>query len=463
MRHSFSDNRGVAVPFLALSLVLLIVIVGLVVDGGRLLLGNLRLQGAVDATAIGALPYLGEGEEARVDRIVRTTFRSNLLGEPLFVDTNLVWVSVRSDSLEVEAQASVPLHFMPILPAVSRLGLVNAAAVIGRQTLRVALVLDMSGSMLATTPCSSGWCSKFEELQAATKAFIELLDPSRDEIAVLLYNNPTSLPTVVKAFNEPLDKPALIQEIDSLPAPSGKTCISCGIRSALLQFQAARSNTPADQVPQKEFMIVMTDGHPTAGLSPQNSIPTKIDCGYTYRAPDTPIYCNTPENCPPYRYAYLRSLGEGNRAKLTGVTIYTIGIGNPINDTHPACKNPWGYFYDHQANPPGGVCGDYNHLNQFFLAELANDPVALGLAAHQSFPHKSKSIEELENECLGYDTSELEWNQLFGPGRIDCGCLPRTGSAFPEGKFLYSPNAEHLTNHFTAVFEDAAGKPRVIR
>lgn len=160
------------------------------------------------------------------------------------------------------------------------------------------LVLDRSGSMSE----AAGARTKIDALQKAARLYYDLLRPdpgdgSGDQIGMVKYNNTAqSYLTPLQAKNT-ANEPNVLDLLSessitnsSRLKPSGGTCISCGMTDGANLILSSPDT-------RKQIMVVMTDGHETAG-------PSVTD-------------------------AFLSNMQTAN----PDMKIYSLGLGNNINES----------------------------------------------------------------------------------------------------------------------------------
>ncbi len=161
------DESGAVVLLVALAVVPVLLAAGLAVDGGRYLLARSRLAQAADAAALAAGARLDTAEARSVaERILRANFPEGFLG----LELEDVRVAYDEDSgrVTLETSARMPTTFMRVahvdsVPVTTRTVVVRAT-----QPMDVALVLDVTGSMLFTR-------GKFDGMKRAARDLVEIL------------------------------------------------------------------------------------------------------------------------------------------------------------------------------------------------------------------------------------------------------------------------------------------------
>lgn len=171
------DKRGAVALLAALAIVPLALAAGLAVDGGRYLLARSRLAQAADAAALaaGTRPDSADFRSA-AERILRANFPEGFLG--LELQDVEVEHDEASGRITLETRARLPTTFMRIarldsVPVMTRTVVVRAT-----QPMDVALVLDVTGSMLYVR-------GKFEGMKQAARDLVQLLFGGEEQAALL--------------------------------------------------------------------------------------------------------------------------------------------------------------------------------------------------------------------------------------------------------------------------------------
>lgn len=193
-------------------------------------------------------------------------------------------------------------------------------------------ILDRSGSMaddgngctiqgyITQDECEANggvWgVQPYTSVKEAAKSFIDNLDSSYDRIGAVYYNNNANL-----SFSLTNDFNFAKQKIDSIPTPNGYTNIGDAISLATTNL----AQVPTDQT---RVEILLTDG--------------KANC---YPIHDV-IQCNNNYQTQAEQYA----IGKANEAKNNGIIIFTIGLGNDINENFLKQVASYQTMYFHAPN-----------------------------------------------------------------------------------------------------------------
>ncbi len=156
---------------------------------------------------------------------------------------------------------------------VEDISIIESSSALARYPISVAMVLDASGSMMGAGNAGA---------KAAGHAFVQFLDGTSDEAAVLWF---TSVVSVQQQMTT--DTSLLFNAVDVLPA-NGATAVWDGIMRGLDEVSTSGSN-------QKRAVLVLTDG----GDNSSTTQPSQIIA----------------------------------RANQLGIRVFTVGLGSAINST----------------------------------------------------------------------------------------------------------------------------------
>lgn len=190
MGRQFNGTRqgGQIFVVLAISLVLLIGIVGLAVDSGLGYLIKAKLNAATDAAAVAGARAASQGltqsaQRAQAVDAAKKFFLANYPAGYLGSNRSLRGIEVRFDdplpgriTVDVAARATVPVSFSRML-GFEQLD-IEAASQTVRKDLDMAFVMDTSGSM---APVAAA-------VRTQSAAFLDKFNPSTDRIALIHFS-----------------------------------------------------------------------------------------------------------------------------------------------------------------------------------------------------------------------------------------------------------------------------------
>lgn len=118
MGSHYNNEKGAVYPLAVFIIPVLLVMAGLLIDGGMAVYQHTRLTSAVDAAAIATLDAYDRGDwEDNEEIVIKLTDARRLANE--YLRTNMDEATIKSVQVDeaevtVEAEATVHLFFMPI-------------------------------------------------------------------------------------------------------------------------------------------------------------------------------------------------------------------------------------------------------------------------------------------------------------------------------------------------------------
>src|SRR3984893_470028 len=164
------ENRGNILPIFALSLLPVLALVGMGIDYGRSSAANAKLQTAVDSTALAMATNAASLSASDLAAQANAYFLAVLSGAGVVNPTiTTSYSNTNGSQLVVNGSATVNTYFLGLPPISKSAVNISSSSTIawGSSRLRVALVLDNTGSM-----AQSG---KMGALQTATKNLLSQL------------------------------------------------------------------------------------------------------------------------------------------------------------------------------------------------------------------------------------------------------------------------------------------------
>lgn len=172
------DDGAVAILF-GISAVVLVVFVGVAVDSSRVLHTSSRIQRALDTAAIAAAKKMDiEGISSSEIKDTAEKFFNQQIANQLIDNVGLANFNAapnfNTGNVVLTVDVSLPLYFAAIAKASTNAAApMSASATYKPSKLEIALVLDTTGSMCDSSPCTSG--TKLDALKAAAKDMIDTL------------------------------------------------------------------------------------------------------------------------------------------------------------------------------------------------------------------------------------------------------------------------------------------------
>jgi Mg-chelatase subunit ChlD len=231
--------------FVALSLVVLMGLLGLAFDWGRAVVFNMNASQAADAASIAGARVVREGEPtARQQALNVAQVNGVEHGDDWTVTVSFGTTTCNERTVTVTASRSLPTVFMRLLGQDTVRVEERATAL--APPLDVVLVLDQSGSLAVA--------GAFDDLQAAAQTFVENFDRQMDQMGLVSFQVRAADRVDLRSNFEG----AIDGEIDDMES-AGDTNVQEGLRLAKEEFQSAR---PRDC--SAKAVVFFTDGRPTA-------------------------------------------------------------------------------------------------------------------------------------------------------------------------------------------------------
>jgi len=255
MRARFSEQRGIALIFLAVGLTLILLMVALAIDASYLYTVRAKLSASCDAAALAAARSLNVGltmaeQEASARARALAFFDGNFPEGTMNTRNRTVSVDVaetalRTRTVSVHASVVMPTYFLR-LAGFNTIN-VTAEGTASRRDVNLILVLDRSGSM-----ASSGAC---EPMKAAARSFVSRFAEGRDRLGMISFSGAWNL-SFAPSKNFKTSSPTLDSVI------SGINCVG-GTNSASAISEAYNQLRAINEPGALNLILFFTDGNPT--------------------------------------------------------------------------------------------------------------------------------------------------------------------------------------------------------
>jgi hypothetical protein len=334
---SVNRQRGQILPMVALMAVVLVAMVGLAIDVGRIMVAKAQLVRAVDAAALaGAL---------KLPSLTDATTQVNLYmaqNEP-----NATWdvpTSPAARQIEVHATKDVDLTFLRVLTIVPGIGLedpvsVSAEAVagFGIQAIDTYLDIDATGSM---GTCSGYHCTPpIDEAKQAAANFADILlnDAPGSSLTQVgtgpfrgCYNPPRTYQSCVPmsmVADLTENKSLIMSKIDNIEAEGGTgTNICLGMLEGQGMLFGPNGQTAQNTL---KILVILSDGDNTYNATSYGQGAPPQSCRPTYDPSHSDTYVDTECRSAQTREKSLdiETKAMADQLKSQGVEIYVVGFG----------------------------------------------------------------------------------------------------------------------------------------
>jgi Mg-chelatase subunit ChlD len=242
MLQLIQNRRGAIIAMVAISLVAILGIGGLALDGARAYVTRAQLSRAVDAAALAGAASLRLGQSTARQRIESLAAANGV--DPAQLNIAFGVNAQGENTVSVSANEIMPTTFMRVLGQTQvDVGSIAEATV---PPLDIVLVLDQSGSLKAM----NAW----DDLQNAARGFVDHFDNNIDQMGLVSFQlRATDRFMLSQPFTGQVK--AAINGITS----DGDTNTGEGLRRALNQLQTGPVRERSVRV-----VVFFTDGRPTA-------------------------------------------------------------------------------------------------------------------------------------------------------------------------------------------------------
>ncbi|HEY2432654.1 MAG TPA: vWA domain-containing protein [Vicinamibacterales bacterium] len=260
-RQRLADERGYALIYLSITLVVLLIFTGLAVDTGRSYVVKAQLTKAVDGAALAAARALNSGDpRGEAVRIFTANFPPGYFGTLTTSDPTAaagffgtsVDPATGVNTVTVSATATLPTTFMQL--ANYNQVQVNAVGQATRRMVDMSIVLDVSSSI------GSQWGA----VRDSVRAFVDAFDPKNDRVALLTFGNGA---TVIDAMSSSrgFNKSKVEADVPGT-LPGGSTNMVEGLYRGWDELRSV----PSGQQSGLRVIVLFTDGA-------SNSVPGNYD------------------------------------------------------------------------------------------------------------------------------------------------------------------------------------------
>jgi Flp pilus assembly protein TadG len=296
------NESGIAILYVAASLVLMGICAGLSIDLGSGYVLKAQLSKAVDGAALAAARALGSGApQAEAARIFKANIPANFMGATSITDpdTDPNFFDMRYDSVSgshiitVNATAVLPTGFMRLLNQ-NQLTVV-ATGEATRRLVDLVLVLDTSSSL------GAGWA----DVRDASRAFVNSFSTS-DRLSLVLYSDGARVPVQIPADRS--SSPSAVAAQIPQNNPGGSTAMDEGLYRGWDELRTV----PRGQQSGLRVIVLFTDGCSNSVPAVYDAAPGRATGLRTYDFPKRPNDNNQTWDNPQINGLYDTQSGTRN-------------------------------------------------------------------------------------------------------------------------------------------------------
>ncbi|MEI8117679.1 MAG: TadE/TadG family protein [Methylophilaceae bacterium] len=347
MKHIMQKySKGQVTIIVALTLTVLLGMIGLAVDSGLAYGVKAKLDSALDAASLAGAKALSQGTtqaeqetsaKAAANKFFHANYPNDYLGSTVTEPTITVTFLPPPPNctppqcgtiVEVSASATRPLTFMQAIIPNIQSAMVGSSAKAGRQTLDLAFVVDITGSM----------SSVGSSVRSRAQEFLDHLDPSSDRVSLISFNYGGVVNDAIRTTTRGFDRTTMKSHIQSFNF-SGNTNFGEGFWHARNQLNSVPT-TPLGNRSNLRVILFFTDGAPntfastfpvrkmsTPDSSCSGSNPT-CNCSSSI---NNSGFCTSPTNraCTCGCTGSLVT-GDGNTGSVSGMNLHETTSGNAV-------------------------------------------------------------------------------------------------------------------------------------
>jgi len=239
----------------ALSLLVLLALVGLVIDGGLAYLVKARLNAAVDSAALAAARAVPAGnnqtEQAASARTAAAEFfaanipANYLLSRPTLLGTEVTF-NAGTVTIDVNAEAPMPVSLMQVLGFSGLTPRAYAQTI--RRDLDMALVVDTSGSL----------SNNRAAVRASAKTFLNKFNVTQDRVGLMHFAYGTEIDFPINTTTRGFNRTGMLSKIDTYQFVGGT-----GSVEGMWNARAQLNKVPLLSRSAMRVIVFFSDGAPT--------------------------------------------------------------------------------------------------------------------------------------------------------------------------------------------------------
>jgi Flp pilus assembly protein TadG len=455
-----SRQRGVAVLYTALMLVVIIPMMGLTFDASIMFVIKARLQGAVDGASLSGARALARGSDgpSQITSAETTAtayvnlnypssyfFSTNLAVDPPTVDLSTAF----QRKVTVSASVTAPNLFMRFLGAGATT--VRASGTAVRRDVNIMMVVDRSGSLTASGSCGP--------LKQAAIGFVNKFANGRDNVGLITFASSSwaDFPLANNFMTASPNVPTIIGNINCAGSTS----------SAQALWQAYSQLVTLNQTGALNVILFFTDGQPT-GVVVDMPITTGSPC---VQHPTIRGLYSTFTNSPQFFGLLNASVGpqpivngdlvpapNSNGCAYDQGWANNGGVNNMTTTTdfsYVPNTDIWGNSLDTGFQGPlvynSGHISAQAGANGYPISLNAADSAATRIRNGANDPANSRGLNSVTIFSIGLGNAAIPASPVFLQRVSNDPSSPIFDSSKPQGLYIDAPTADDLNNAFSAI------------
>ena len=257
MHPKASRQRGAIAIMVALTMLVLLGVAGLVIDGGLAYLVKARLNAAVDSAALAAARAVPQGNnraeqiasaQAAADRFFAANISSGyMLSQPRLLSTSVAFDAAGMVTIDVRAEAPMPVSVMQVM-GFSALTPTAFAQTI-RRDLDMAFVVDTSGSLQPSE----------NAVRASAKSFLNKFNVTQDRVSLIHFASGSEVDNPIKTVARGFDRASMLTNVSAFNFKGGTASVE-GMWQAREQLNGI---LPTNRSTLR-VIVFFSDGEPTS-------------------------------------------------------------------------------------------------------------------------------------------------------------------------------------------------------
>ena len=256
MAPTLHRQRGAIAIMVAISMIVLLGVVGLAIDGGLAYLVKARLNAAVDSAALAGARAVTTGnneaeQRASAKAAAEDFFKANipdnyLLSAPKILSTTVTFKGGQA-IIDVVADAKMPVSIMQVMGFESLTPVATAQTI--RNDLDMALVIDTSGSLSDSASV----------VRTSAKSFLSRFNVTQDRVALVHFASGAETDVPIKISGRGFERTTMYNKINAFPFIGGTASVE-GMWNAREQL----GMVPLANRSTMRVIVFFSDGAPSA-------------------------------------------------------------------------------------------------------------------------------------------------------------------------------------------------------